>query len=90
MGSILDVVLKPSNVDTPAHTRVFKDNIEELGEAIAASASPACAEVGPSKTRPIEQVKESLSEKLTLPIPETTSTKDLDFITYHASGKQLT
>ena len=90
MASVLDAVLKSSKVAAPAPTRFPEDKIEELGEAIAASASPACAEVGPSKTRPIEQVKESLSEKLTLPIPETTSTKDLDFITYHASGKQLT
>jgi hypothetical protein len=60
-----------------------------LGEAAAASAALACAKVGPSETRPIEQVKESLPEKLTLPIPEAASTEDLDFIIRHASGKQL-
>jgi hypothetical protein len=72
---------------TPAPTRVSKDKIEELGEAVAASASPACVVAGPSQTRPIEQVKESLLEKLTLPIPEAASTKDLDFIIRHASRK---
>jgi hypothetical protein len=90
MASILDAVLKPLKVATPAPTRFPEDKIEELGEVVAASASPACAKAGPSKTRLIEQVKESLPEKLTLPILEAASVKDLDFIIRHASGKQLT
>jgi hypothetical protein len=57
MASVLDTVLKPSKVSTPAPIEIFGDKIEELGEAAAASASPACAEVGPSKSRPVEQVK---------------------------------
>jgi hypothetical protein len=100
MASILDAVLKPSKVSTPASTKVFEDKNEELGEAAAASASPACAEAEPSKTRPVEQVKESLPEKLeqvkeslpkklTLPIPEAASHGDFGYIVRHASGKQL-
>jgi hypothetical protein len=89
-ASVLDDVLKPSKMTTPAPTRVSKDKFEELGEDVAASAAPACAKDGPSETRPIKQVKESLPEKLTLPIPEMVSTEDLDFIIRHASGKQLT
>jgi hypothetical protein len=90
MASILDTMLKPSKMATPAPTKVSEDKVEELGEAVAASAAPACAKAGPSETRPIEQVKESLPEKLTLPIPEAASFEDLDFIIHHASGKQLT
>jgi hypothetical protein len=45
---------------------------------------------GPSEIRPIEQVNESLSEKISLPIPEAVSAVDLEFIIRHASGKQLT
>jgi hypothetical protein len=83
MANVLDAVLNPSKVATPALTRVSKNKVEELGEVVAASASPTCAKAGPSKTRPIEQVKEILPEKLTLPIPEAASTEDLDFIIYH-------
>jgi hypothetical protein len=90
MASVLDAVLKPSTVATPAPTRVSKDIIEELGEVVAVSASPACAEAGPLTTRPIEQVKENPPEKLTSPIPKAVSTENLDFIIHHVSGKQLT
>jgi hypothetical protein len=89
MASVLDNVLKPSKVSAPASSKVFEDKIEELGEAVAASTSPACAEAGPSKTKPMEQVKESLPEKLTLPIPEAASHGDFGYIVRHASGKQL-
>jgi hypothetical protein len=85
MASVLDVVLKPSKMATPAPTRVSEDKVEELGEAVAASTAPSCAKVGPSECSPIEQVKESLQEKLTLSIPEAASTEDLDFIICHAS-----
>jgi hypothetical protein len=90
MASVLDVALKPSKMATPAPTRVSEDKVEELGEVVAASTAPACAMAGPSESSPIEQVKESLPEKLTLSIPEVASTEDLDFIICHASGKQLT
>jgi hypothetical protein len=90
MASVLDAVLKPSKVATPAPTRISEDKVEELGEAVATSAFPAYAKAGPSKTRTIEKLKESLREKLTLTIPEAASTEDLEFIIRHASRKQLT
>jgi hypothetical protein len=37
----------------------------------------------------VEQVKESLSEKLTLPIPKAASRSDFGYIVRHSSGKQL-
>jgi hypothetical protein len=88
MTSVLDVVLKPSKLSTPTST-ISEDKTEELGEAAVARASPTCAEAGPSKTRPVEQVKESLSEKLTLPIPKAASRSDFGYIVRHSSGKQL-
>jgi hypothetical protein len=65
MTSVLDVVLKPSKVSTPASTKASEDKIEGFGEAAAVSASTVCVEAGPSKTRPVEQVKENPPEKLT-------------------------
>jgi hypothetical protein len=58
--AILDAVLKPSKVSTPASIKPSEDKIDELGEAAAASAYPAYGEAGPSKTRSMEQVKENL------------------------------
>jgi cytochrome c553 len=95
MASVLDAVLKPSKVSTPASTKVSEDKIEELGEAAATS-----AEAGPSKTRSVEQVKESLPEKLeqvkeslleklTLSMPEAASRGDFGYIVLHAPGKKL-
>jgi hypothetical protein len=89
MASVMDAVLKSLKVSTPTSTKVFEDKIEELGEAAAPSASPACAEAEPLETEPVEQVKESLPEKLTLPILETSSRGDFGYIVRHASGKQL-
>jgi hypothetical protein len=80
MVNVLDDVLKPLNVATPIPSRVSEDKVEELGEIVATSASPARAEARPSKTRLIEQVEESLPEKLTMSIPEGASTEDLDFM----------
>jgi hypothetical protein len=90
MASVLDAVLRPSKMATSAPSRVSKDKIEELEEAVTASATPDCTKARPSETRPTEQINESLPEKLSLPIPETASTEDLEFIIRHALGKQLT
>jgi hypothetical protein len=89
MASVLDVVLKSSKVPTPASTKTSENKIEELGGAIAESASPACAEAGPSRIKPAEQAEEDLLEKLTSPIPEAFSQDDLGYIVRHASGKRL-
>jgi hypothetical protein len=90
MASILDAVLGPSKMATPAPTRVSKDKVEELEEVVVASAASDCTKTGPLETMPIEQINDSLPEKLSLLIPKATSTEDLDFIIHHASRKQLT
>ena len=87
---MLDTVMRPSKVATPAPTKISKDKAEELEKAINESIAPDCAKAGPSECRPIEQVSESLPEKISLPIPEATSLGDLGYIVCHASGKQLT
>jgi hypothetical protein len=71
------------SITTPAN------KIEELEEAAAASTSPSCVEARPSGTKPVEQVKEGLPEKLTSLIPEASSRDDFGYIVRHASGKQL-
>jgi hypothetical protein len=86
MTSVLDVVLKSMKMSTPAYTEAFEDKIEDLREEIAASASPIHAEAGPSGTKSVELAKESLPEKLTSPIPETSSQGDLGYIIRHALG----
>ena len=55
MTSVLDVVLKSLKVSTPASTMVPEDKIEELGEAAAASASPAYVVARPSKNKLVEK-----------------------------------
>jgi hypothetical protein len=90
MASVLDDVLRPSKMATPAPTRVSNDKVEELEGAVAASAAPDCTKAGRLETRRTEQINESLQEKLSLLIPEAASTEELDFIIHHASGKQLT
>jgi len=56
-----------------------------LEKAIDVSAAHNCTKVGPSK-----QINKSLPEKISLPIPKSVSTGDLEFIICHASEKQLT
>jgi hypothetical protein len=73
IASVLDVVLKSLKVSTPTFNKASEDKIEELGGAVATSASPACAKVGPSWIKPMEQEKEDLPEKLTSPIFEASS-----------------
>jgi hypothetical protein len=87
MARVLDVVLKSSKVPTLASAKASEDKIEELGEVATASASPTCVEAGPSGTKPVEQAKEGLPEKLTSPIFEASSQDDFGYIVRHASGK---
>jgi hypothetical protein len=56
---------------------------------ISLSASPYLVEDGPSGSKPVEQAKEDLLEKPTLPVPEASSQDNLGYIVCHASGKQL-
>jgi hypothetical protein len=89
MASVLDAVLRPSKVATPAPTKISKGKAGELEEAIDVSAAPDYTKARPSKIRPTEQVRESLPEKISVSIPEAASTGDLEFIIRHAPGKQL-
>jgi hypothetical protein len=90
MANVLDVVLRSSKVATPTPTKISQDKAEELEKVIDESTAPSCAKAGPSECRPIEQICESLPEKISLPIPEAMSLGDLGYIVCHASGKQLT
>jgi hypothetical protein len=90
MAIVLDTVLRPSKIGTPAPIKMSKAQAKELEEAIDVSTAPNCTKARHSEIRPIEQVSESLPEKISVPIPEAASTGDLEFIIRHASGKQLT
>jgi hypothetical protein len=85
MASVLDAVLKSTNIPTPASTEAPKDNIEESREVPTASASPTHAEAESSMAKPVELGK----EKSTLPTSEAPFQADLEYIVHHASGKQL-
>jgi hypothetical protein len=89
MANVLDVVLRPSKVVTPAPSKISKDKGEELKKAIDESVALDFAKAGPSESRPIEQESESLPEKIALPIPEAAYLGDLGHSVRHASGKQL-
>jgi hypothetical protein len=88
MARVLDVVLKSSKVPTPASTEASEVNTEKLVIA-AASVSPARAEAGPLRFKPVEQEKEDLLEKPTSPMPEASSRDSLEYIVCRASGKRL-
>jgi hypothetical protein len=90
MANVLDAALRPSKVATLAPTKISEDKAEKLEKAIDESIAPDCAKAGPSECKPIEQVSESLPEKISLPIPEAASLGDFGYIIRHASGKQLT
>jgi hypothetical protein len=69
MASILDAVMKSTKMPTPISTKASEDKISELRGVAATSASPICVDVGHSGSKPVEQAKEILPEKLTSPIP---------------------
>jgi hypothetical protein len=59
--SILDTILSPSKMATPAPAKTAKDETGELKKTIDVGATP-----GPSEIRSTEQVKESLPEKINI------------------------
>jgi hypothetical protein len=89
MASVLDVVLKSTNILTPASIESPKDNVEDSREVLTASASPTCTEAEALGAKPAELVKESLNEKPTLPTPKAPSQVDSEYFVRHTSGKQL-
>ena len=90
MTSVLDAFLRPSKIAIPAPTRISKDRTREWEKATDVSVAPDCTKAGPSEIRLTGQVNESLLEKISMSIPKVVSTRDLEFIIHHASGKQLT
>ena len=75
---------------SPAPIRISKNKAGELEKAIDVSAAPDCTKARPSEIRSTEQVNESRSYKIPLPIPKEVSIVDLEFIICYALGKQLT
>jgi hypothetical protein len=65
MANVIDTVLRPSKMATPAPTRISKDKAEELKMTIDEAAPPDFAKVGPSESKPLEQEFESLRENST-------------------------
>jgi hypothetical protein len=90
MASVLDDFLRPSKMASLAPIRISKNKAGEMEKAIDASGAPDCTKARPSEIMSIEQVNESLSDKIPLLIPKEVSTGDLEFIIRYASGKQLT
>jgi hypothetical protein len=80
MTSVLDATLKSTKMLTPFTTEASDDNIEDVREVVAASASPIHVEAGPSGAKPVELAKESPPEKPTSPIPDAPSQGDLEYI----------
>jgi hypothetical protein len=89
MANVLDAVLRPSKITTPAPTKIFKDKADELGKTIDKSASLDLGKAGPSELQPLDQNFESLPEKISLPIPKLSCLEDLGYIIHHASRKKL-
>jgi hypothetical protein len=77
MASVLDAIMKSLKMPPPASIKSSEDKIEDLGEVAATSASPSFVEAGPSGTKPMEQAKEDLTKKMTLPVPKAPSQDDL-------------
>jgi hypothetical protein len=97
MASVVDVVLESTRAPTPAST---KEATEAATAHVEVEAGPSVpietehvqafgqsTEQGPSDATLILE-KEGASKKIKYPIPEA-STKELDFIIRHTSGKEL-
>ena len=55
MASVLDAVLKPSKITTPAPTNISEGKVDELKITSDEATLPDSAKVGPTETRPLEQ-----------------------------------
>jgi hypothetical protein len=102
MASVLDAIIESTRVSTPAS--IEEKNIKEATEAITTRVEVKVGPSVPAETGPVETVgketeqgpldaalileKEGAPKKVKSPTPEA-STKELDFIIRHASGKQL-
>jgi hypothetical protein len=89
MANVLEAVLRPSKVTTPAPPKVSKDKVDEHKMTKIADISSNLGKAGPSEPIPSMEESGSLSEKLTMPTPEMAPAEDLEYIIRHAPGKQL-
>jgi hypothetical protein len=90
MANVLEVVLRPMKIASPAPPRVSRDIVDEPKMTIRVDITSNLGETGPSGSISPGQKSDSLPEKVVLPTPEATSFEDLEYIICHASGKQLT
>jgi hypothetical protein len=98
MASMLDAVLESTRAPTPASakeaTEAATTHVEvEDGPSVPTETGPVETIEKDSEQRPLDAAlvldKESAPKKVKSPTPEA-STEELDFIIWHASGKQLT
>jgi hypothetical protein len=89
MANVLEAVLRPSKMATPAPPKVCKDKADEPMAGIV-DTSPVLDKAGPSKPTEPKEKSEILPEKVRTPLLEMAPFGNLDFIIRHALGKQLT
>jgi hypothetical protein len=88
MASVLEAVLEYVKTMSPSSVEASGNKIEEFSEMITTSTF-SHAEAGPSETVPENLAEEAFSKNPSVPTLEAPSSSDLDFIVWHASGKQL-
>jgi hypothetical protein len=93
MASVPDAVIESTKVQTPASKLDKEGDIPKKSDEArisldtAEAGPPTCSEAKPSRATLILE-KEGAPEKIKSPTPEA-PTEELDFIIWHASGKQL-
>jgi hypothetical protein len=94
MASLLDVVMESVKVQTPASApdsgseALKKSGEDDIAQVTSETGPSGAAEACPLGLLLYPWKKESVSEKIKSPSPEE-STKEMEFIVRHASGKQL-
>jgi hypothetical protein len=66
MANVLDAVMRPSKMVTPAPTKISREKVDELKVTTDKTTSPNLNKAGPSESNPLEQKLESLHERLAL------------------------
>jgi hypothetical protein len=89
MANVLEAILRPSKMATPAPPKVSKDKVDELMAVIIGSSADLDKARHSEPTQSKEKF-ESLPERMTTPSLETAPLGNVDFIICHALGKQLT
>jgi hypothetical protein len=89
MANVLEVVLRPSKVATPAPPKVSKDKADQPKMAAIVDISSDLDKAGPSEPIPSKEKSGSLPKKMAMPSPKMAPLENLEYIIRHASGKQL-